>query len=93
VNQLSATANNEHGAERVTDVVLLRRESRKLSTLSTQVWNAAEPHLKKLVRSRTGELALLIQALALSSQAATNALAQAERMEQAPPLAGAARQS
>ena len=51
-------------------------------------YNAAEPQLKKLVRRRTGELALLITALVESSQAVTNALSQAEKMEHAPPLAG-----
>jgi len=67
----------------VRDAELLRQESRKLSALSTEVWDAAERKLGKLVRSRTGELALLIQALAESSQAAVNALSQAERMEHA----------
>jgi hypothetical protein len=86
-------ANNENGQEQVTDAALLRRESQKLSTLSTQVWNATEPHLRKLVRSRTGELALLVQALAETGRAATDALSQAEKMEQAPPLAEAARHS
>jgi len=53
--------------------------------LSTQVSNAAERKLDKLVRSRTGELALLLEALAASSQAAINALSQAEKIENGPP--------
>jgi hypothetical protein len=72
--------------EQLSDAALLRRESRKLSALSIRVWEAAEPELKRLVRRRTGELALLIQALAESSQAVTNALSQAERMRSGPPL-------
>ena len=74
--------------EQLSDAVLLRQESRKLSALSIQVWDAAEPQLKKLIRSRTGELAILIQALAESGQAVTNALSQAEKIEHGPPLAG-----
>jgi hypothetical protein len=50
--QDEASAENE--AEQMSDAALLRRESQKLAALSAQVWNAAEPHLKKLVRSRTG---------------------------------------
>jgi len=67
--------------EQPSDPALLRQEARHLSALSLQVWNAAEPQLAKLVRRRTGELALLIEALAVSSQAAMNALSQAEKME------------
>jgi hypothetical protein len=74
--------------EELSDAALLRQESRKLSALSIQVWDAAEPQLKKLIRSRTGELAILIQALAESGQAVTNALSQAEKIEHGPPLAG-----
>jgi hypothetical protein len=74
------------GEEGLSDAAPLRQEVRKLSALSLQVWNAAEPQLKKLVRRRTGELALLIQALAETSQAVTNALSQAERMGSGPPL-------
>jgi hypothetical protein len=85
-NPIPAAA--EESDERLSDAALLRQESRKLSALSLQVWNAAEPQLKKLVRRRTGELALLITALVESSQAVTNALSQAEKMEHAPPLAG-----
>ena len=46
--------------EQLFGAALLREESRKLSTLSLQVWDTAEPQLNKLVRRRTGELALLI---------------------------------
>ena len=74
--------------EQPSDPALLRQEARHLSALSLQVWNAAEPQLAKLVRRRTGELALLIEALAVSSQAAMNALSQAEKMENGPTLAG-----
>jgi hypothetical protein len=86
--QLPPRSVNESGAEQMSDAALLRQESRKLSALSTQVWDAAERKIAKLVRSRTGELALLIQALALSSQAAIDALLQAEKMQHAPPLSG-----
>jgi len=58
----------------MSDAALLRQDSQKLSALSLQVWDTAEPHLKKLVRSRTGELALLVQALAETGRAATDAL-------------------
>jgi hypothetical protein len=68
-NPIPAAA--EERKEQPSDAALLHEESRKLSALSLQVWNAAEPQLKKLVRRRTGELALLIQALAESSQAVT----------------------
>jgi hypothetical protein len=78
--------------ESPSDAALLRQESRKLSALSEQVWNAAEPKLEKLVRRRTGELALLVKALAECGRAAVDALLQAEKIEQAPPLTGAARQ-
>jgi hypothetical protein len=76
----------EESDKQLSDAALLRQESRKLSALSIRVWEAAEPELKRLVRRRTGELALLIQALAESSQAVTNALSQAERMGSGPPL-------
>src|SRR5262249_14597023 len=49
--------------EQLSDPALLRQEVRKLSALSIRVWDAAQPQLEKLVRRRTGELALLIQAL------------------------------
>ena len=81
----------EERDEQISGAALLREESRKLSALSIRVWEAAEPALKKLVRRRTGELALLIQALAESSQAVANALSQADKMEQGPPLSGVAR--
>jgi hypothetical protein len=90
-NPLPAAA--EEMEEQLSDAALLREESRKLSMLSLQVWNAAEPQLKKLVRRRTGELALLIQALADSSQSVINALLQADKMEHGEPLAGIARAS
>jgi len=67
----------------MSDAALLRRESQKLAALSTEVWDAAGRKLGKLVRSRTGELALLVRALAESSQAAINALSQAEKIENA----------
>ena len=88
-NPIPAAA--EEREEQLSDSALLRQQSRKLSALSIQVWDAAEPQLKKLVRRRTGELALLIQALAESSQAVANALSQADKMEQGPPLSGVAR--
>src|SRR5262245_18548942 len=69
------------GGERVADAELLRQESRKLSALSTQAWDAAEPKLEKLVRRRPGELALLVKALTECGQAAVDALEQAERIE------------
>jgi hypothetical protein len=50
-----------HAGEELSDPALLRQESRKLSGLSAEVWKAAEPLLKKLVRGRTGELAVLIR--------------------------------
>ena len=78
----------EESDEQLSDAALLRQESRKLSALSIRVWGAAEPQLEKLVRRGTGELALLIEALAASSQAAMNALMQAEKIENGPPLAG-----
>jgi hypothetical protein len=56
--------------------------------LSAQVWRAAEPHRKKLVRSRTGELALLIEALAETGKAINSALVQVGTLEHAPPLSG-----
>jgi hypothetical protein len=73
----------DSGAEQMSDAALLRRESQKLAALSTEVWDAAGRKLGKLVRSRTGELALLVRALAESSQAAINALSQAEKIENA----------
>jgi hypothetical protein len=76
----------EEREEQLSDAALLRQESRKLSALSIRVWDAAEPQLKKLVRRRTGELALLVQALAETSQAVVDALSQAERMGSGPPL-------
>src|SRR5262249_23734385 len=78
----------EEGDKQLSDAALLRQESQKLSNLSIEVWNSAEPQLEKLVRRRTGELALLIEALAVSSQAAINAISQAEKMENGPTLAG-----
>ena len=89
---LAAEANDLTAAKQVSDATLLRQEAARLSAVSVQVWNAAEPKLEKLVRRRTGELALLIQALTECGEAAANALAQAERMEQTPPLSGVARQ-
>jgi len=83
-NPIPAVA--EDGEKHISDAALLRQESRKLSALSTQVLDAAERKLGKLVRSRTGELALLIQALAASGQAAVSALAQAEKLEHAASL-------
>jgi hypothetical protein len=83
-----AEASNENRAEQVSDATLLRQEAARLSAVSVQVWSAAEPKLEKLVRRRTGELALLVQALAECGEAAANALSQAEKMEQAPPLSG-----
>jgi hypothetical protein len=74
--------------EELSDAALLRQESRKLSALSAHVWDAAQPELKKLVRRRTGELALLVEALVECGQAAINALSQAEKMENAAPLVG-----
>jgi hypothetical protein len=76
-----AEASNENGAEQVSDATLLRQEAARLSAVSAQVWNAAEPKLEKLVRRRTGELALLVQALTECGQAAADALRQAETME------------
>jgi hypothetical protein len=52
----------EESDEQLSGAALLRQESGKLSALSIQVWNAAEPQLKKLVR-RTGELPLLVIAV------------------------------
>jgi hypothetical protein len=83
-NPISAAAEEEQ----LSDAALLREESRKLSTLSLQVWNAAEMELNRLVRGRTGELAVLVEALAECGQAAINALSQAEKIEHGPPLAG-----
>jgi hypothetical protein len=85
-NPIPAAA--EESDEEISGAALLREESRKLSTLSLQVWNAAEPQLTKLMRRRTGELALLVQALVECGQAAINALSQAEKLEHGPPLAG-----
>src|SRR5262249_6719670 len=82
----------EESGEQVSDAALLRQESRKLSALSNQTWNATEPQLNKLVRRRTAELAVLVQARVECGEAAINALAKAEKLEQAPPLSGAARQ-
>src|SRR5262249_14449806 len=46
--------------EQLSDAALLRQESRKLSALSIRVSGATQARLEKLVRHRTGELALLI---------------------------------
>src|SRR5205823_394336 len=83
-----AEASNENGAEQVSDATLLRQEAARLSAVSVQVWKSAEPKLEKLVRRRTGELALLVQALTECGRAASNALLQAEKIEHAPPLSG-----
>ena len=78
----------EESDKQFSDPALLRQEARNLSALSLQVWNAAERRLDKLVRTRTGELALLVQALVECGEAANNALSQAEKMENGPRLGG-----
>src|SRR5436305_11686933 len=75
------------GHEDCSGAALLRRESRKLSALSIGVWNAAEPKLGKLVKSRTAELALLVHALTECGRAAADALSQAETIEKGKRLA------
>jgi hypothetical protein len=74
--------------EQLSDAELLRKTAAELCTLSVVVHRALREELAYLVTMRTGELGLLIQSLAACLQAVTGAYAQAEALEDGPPLPG-----
>jgi hypothetical protein len=74
--------------EQLSDAELLRKTATELCTLSVMVHRTLREELGHLVTMRTDELGFLIQSLSACLQAVRNAYAQADDMENGPPLPG-----